>query len=306
MNRVLSFIFDAEDESRLDKYLVGKVPSLSRAKIQNFISAGMARVNDQLVQKPAHSLETGDKIEFVISESADEEVAEERGGLDVLYFDESIVVINKAAGQVVHPGAGHSGGTLVNTALGLWPEMREVGEPTRPGVVHRLDKDTSGVLLLARNQVAYEWLVKQFKSRKTQKTYLALVDGAPPTPTGKIEAAVARDAQHRQRMAVAYAGSGRKATTEYHTIKGFGHHTLLEVRPLTGRTHQIRVHMAFLGCPVTGDRVYGRRKPSLPISRFFLHASRIKIMLPGETQFTEFSAPLPGDLEQVIKNLEKG
>ena len=298
MNRVLSFIFDAEDESRLDKYLVGKVPSLSRAKIQNFISAGMARVNDQLVQKPAHHLETGDKIEFVISESADEEVAEERGGLDVLYFDESIVVINKAAGQVVHPGAGHSGGTLVNTALGLWPEMREVGEPTRPGVVHRLDKDTSGVLLLARNQVAYEWLVKQFKSRKTQKTYLALVEGVPKASSGTIDLPIADEYEAgRRHIARDEDESSRPAVTHYRVRERFSRAALLEVELDTGRQHQIRLHLRAIGHPIVGDGVYGRKeRPSG--SRPFLHAWKLAFPHPQDGRRIEVEAPLDAEFRR--------
>ncbi|HOG77141.1 MAG TPA: RluA family pseudouridine synthase, partial [Anaerolineaceae bacterium] len=171
------------------------------------------------------------------------------------------------------------------------------------GVVHRLDKETSGVLVLARNQSAYDWLVRQFKSRKTEKYYLALVDGQPPTPSGRIEAAVGRDPKFRQRMAIVYEGKGRKAVSEYHTVQSFHDHTLLEVHPLTGRTHQIRVHLAYLGCPVVGDRVYGRRKSSLALGRFFLHAAKLRIILPGEKNATEFLAVLPDDLKSVLDNL---
>jgi len=194
-------------------------------------------------------------------------------------------------------------GTVVNAAIYRWPEMRQVGDPERPGVVHRLDKETSGVLILARTQEAYTWLVRQFKSRRTEKTYLALVDGHPPTPSGRIEAPVGRAPQHRQRMAALYAGEGRKAVTEYRSIQTFREHELLEVHPITGRTHQIRVHLAFIGCPVTGDRVYGHRKPTLPLERFFLHAERIKITLPGEKTPTEFRAKLPIELQNILTEL---
>jgi len=180
-----------------------------------------------------------------------------------------------------------------------------VGEAERPGIVHRLDKDTSGVLILARNETAYNWLVRQFKSRKTMKTYLALVDGQPPTPSGRIEAAIGRDEKNRQRMAVVYGDKGKNAVTEYHTLETYADHTLLEVQPLTGRTHQIRVHLAFIGCPVTGDRIYGRRKKSLDIPRFFLHAHKLSIRLPGEEEPTEFTAPQAADLKEILTTLEK-
>jgi 23S rRNA pseudouridine1911/1915/1917 synthase len=159
------------------------------------------------------------------------------------------------------------------------------------------------VLIVARNQAAYEWLVKQFKSRKTVKRYIALVDGLLPTPTGRIEASVGRHEVHRQKMAVLYAGKGRKAISEYQTLQQFNEHSLVEVRPITGRTHQIRVHLAYIGNPVVGDKIYGRRKPSLPISRFFLHAATLEIILPGQKELTRFEAPLPEDLNLVLKEL---
>jgi len=225
--------------------------------------------------------------------------------IDVIYVDENVIVVNKPAGMVVHPGAGNTQNTLVNAVLNRWPEIAPVGEAERPGIVHRLDKDTSGVLILARNEAAYTWLVRQFKSRKTKKTYLALVDGQPPTPSGRIEAAIGRDEKNRQRMTVVYGDKGKTAITEYHTLERYRNHTLLEVQPLTGRTHQIRVHLAFLGCPVTGDRIYGHRKKSLDIPRFFLHAHKLSIKLPGEEEPTEFTAPLAADLKEILTTLEK-
>jgi 23S rRNA pseudouridine1911/1915/1917 synthase len=172
-------------------------------------------------------------------------------------------------------------------------------------VVHRLDKDTSGLILLAKNERAHHWLVDQFRLRKVRKTYLALVDGKPPTPKGRIEAPIGRDPSNRQRMAVVGTDKGREAVSEYFTRENFLHHTLLDVHPLTGRTHQIRVHMAFLGCPVAGDSVYGPRKPSLPLDRQFLHAWRLSLVLPGEDQEQEFVAPLPVELESVLTELRR-
>lgn len=298
-------VFSELSAKRLDKYLAEQILQLSRAKIQSMISAGEVKVNEKVITKPAFKLETGDKVSAVITEVNEEHPLEQNIALDVIYEDENVIVINKPAGLVVHPGAGNAENTLVNALLYRWPQIANVGETSRPGIVHRLDKDTSGVMIIAKTSIGYSWLVKQFKTRKANKTYLALVDGKPPTPTGRIETRIGRDEQHRQRMAVTYGDKGRKAESEFYTVAEYSDHTLLEVNPLTGRTHQIRVHLAFLGCPVVGDQIYGRRRNSLEINRFFLHASRLTIRLPGNEEETEFTAPLPLDLQTVLDNLEK-
>lgn len=298
-------VFSELSAKRLDKYLAEQILQLSRAKIQSMISAGEVKVNEKVITKPAFKLETGDKVSAVITEVNEEHPLEQNIALDVIYEDENVIVINKPAGLVVHPGAGNAENTLVNALLYRWPQIANVGETSRPGIVHRLDKDTSGVMIIAKTSIGYSWLVKQFKTRKANKTYLALVDGKPPTPTGRIETRIGRDEQHRQRMAVTYGDQGRKAESEFYTVAEYSDHTLMEVNPLTGRTHQIRVHLAFLGCPVVGDQIYGRRRNSLEIKRFFLHASRLTIRLPGNEEETEFTAPLPLDLQTVLDNLEK-
>ena len=224
---------------------------------------------------------------------------------EVEHLVDDVIVINKPTGLVVHPGAGNADFTLVNALLFRWPQIATVGEPERPGIVHRLDKDTSGVLIVAKTTTGYTWLVKQFKTRKAKKSYMALVDGKPPTPTGRIETRIGRDEKHRQRMAVTYGDQGRKAESEFFTVAEYRDHTLLEVNPLSGRTHQIRVHLAFLGCPVVGDQIYGRRKNSLDTDRFFLHASKLIIRLPGNEEDSEFMAPLPADLQTILDQLEK-
>ena len=298
-------VFSELSAKRLDKYLAEQILQLSRAKIQSMISAGEVKVNEKVITKPAFKLETGDKVSAVITEVNEEHPLEQNIALDVIYEDENVIVINKPAGLVVHPGAGNAENTLVNALLYRWPQIANVGETSRPGIVHRLDKDTSGVMIIAKTSIGYSWLVKQFKTRKANKTYLALVDGKPPTPTGRIETRIGRDEQHRQRMAVTYGDQGRKAESEFYTVAEYSDHTLLEVTTLTGRTHQIRVHLAFLGCPVVGDQIYGRRRNSLEINRFFLHARRLTIRLPGNEEETEFTAPLPLDLQTVLDNLEK-
>ena len=302
---LVEFVFTECSSKRLDKYLAEQILQLSRAKIQNMILAGEVKVNEKVVNKAAYKLEIGDTITALVSETNEEPPKEQNIALDVIFEDENVAVINKPAGLVVHPGAGNAENTLVNALLYYWPQIIQVGETERPGIVHRLDKDTSGVLIIAKTPEGYTWLVKQFKTRKAKKSYLALVDGKPPTPTGRIETRIGRDERHRQRMAVTYGDQGRKADSEFYTVAEYRDHTLLEVNPLSGRTHQIRVHLAFLGCPVVGDRIYGRRKKSLELSRFFLHASKLKIRLPGNQQETEFSASLPADLQNILDGLEQ-
>ncbi|NLG40606.1 MAG: RluA family pseudouridine synthase [Chloroflexi bacterium] len=302
---LVEFVFTECSSKRLDKYLAEQILQLSRAKIQNMILAGEVKVNEKVVNKAAYKLEIGDTITALVSETNEEPPKEQNIALDVIFEDENVAVINKPAGLVVHPGAGNAENTLVNALLYYWPQIIQVGETERPGIVHRLDKDTSGVLIIAKTPEGYTWLVKQFKTRKAKKSYLALVDGKPPTPTGRIETRIGRDERHRQRMAVTYGDQGRKADSEFYTVAEYRDHTLLEVNPLSGRTHQIRVHLAFLGCPVVGDQIYGRRKNSLEINRFFLHASKLTVRLPGSIQETEFTAPLPADLQTILDNLEK-
>jgi len=207
--------------------------------------------------------------------------------------------------MVVHPSPGHNSGTLVHAALGYLPELEGIGGEERPGIVHRLDKDTSGLIVIAKNERAHRWLQDQFKSRKVEKIYLALVDSKPPTPAGRVEAPIGRNTTHRKLMAVVPLDKGREAVSEYRTLENFPAHTLLEVHPLTGRTHQIRVHMAFLGCPVAADMVYGKRKPTVELGRHFLHAHRLKIVLPGEKQARIFEASLPQELQFVLEHLRQ-
>ncbi len=299
----MELTFSGTSAMRLDKFLAENLPGLSRAKLQTIISSGAVEVNGKVITKQAFKLDPGDAVKALIVEEAKQELESQNINLEVLYQDKNVIVLNKAAGLVVHPGAGNFENTLVNALVYHWPEIAEVGEPTRPGIVHRLDKETSGVMIAARTNEAYKWLVKEFKSRRPKKTYLALVDGRPPTPTGRIETRIGRDEKNRQRMAVVYGDKGRKAFTEYFTVNEYPEHTLLEVSLLSGRTHQIRVHLAFLGCPVAGDRIYGRRKNTIETDRFFLHAHRLAIILPEEKTEREFVAPLPADLENLLEQL---
>lgn len=302
-DRVLRFQFDRETPERLDKFLVEQLQEFSRSRIQGLIIDGFVDVNGRAAKKAGQTLEHGFDVTVRIPPPTPTNLIAEDIPLDILFENEELLVINKPAGMVVHPAAGHSSGTLVNAVLGYDPEMEGIGGEERPGVVHRLDKETSGLILLARNERAHRWLQDQFRLRTVEKTYLALVDGKPPTPSGRVEAYIGRDPSHRKKMAIVSESRGREAISEYKTVESFDKHTLLEFHPLTGRTHQIRLHCAFLGCPIVGDQIYGRKKSTVDIDRHFLHAFRLKIILPNEMQSKFFEAPLPSELEQVLATL---
>lgn len=303
--RIEVFTFPGPDAKRLDVFLTTCLPEFSRSRLQGLIKDGFVRVNGKMASKAGLTLEAGDRVEVRIPPPAPTDLLPEAIPLDILFENEDVLIINKPAGMVVHPSPGHERGTVVHAALGHVPDLEGIGGEERPGIVHRLDKDTSGLLVIAKNERAHRWLQDQFRQRTVEKVYLALVDGRPPTPSGRVEAPIGRNTTHRKLMAVVPLIKGREAVTEYHTVESFPTHTLLEVHPLTGRTHQIRVHLAFLGCPVTGDTVYGRRKPTLPLTRHFLHAARLKITLPGESAPRQFEAPLPEELRQALALLRR-
>lgn len=299
--RVETFHYDEQNPDRLDKYLVSRLPEFSRARIQGLIADGFVTVNGAAAKKAGQSIEDGDDIEVRIPPPMPGGLVAENIQLDIVFENDDLIVVNKPAGMVVHPAAGHLSGTLVNAVLGYDPDLEGIGGEERPGLVHRLDKDTSGLIVLAKNERAHNWLQDQFRLRKVEKTYLALVDGKPKTPAGRVEAPIGRDPSHRKKMAILQPGKGREAVSEYKTLESFKKHTLLEVHPLTGRTHQIRLHCQFLGCPIVGDAVYGKRNPSLEIKRHFLHAAKLKIVLPGESTPRTFEADLPVELKVVLE-----
>ena len=301
--QVLNFRFDQETPERLDKFLVGQLQEFSRSRIQGLISGGFVDVNGRAAKKAGQTLENGFSVTVRVPPVVPADVVAEDIPLDIVFENEDLIVVNKPAGMVVHPSAGHASGTLVNAVLGYEPDIEGIGGEERPGVVHRLDKETSGLILLAKNERAHRWLQDQFRLRKVDKTYLALVDGKPPTPTGRVETFIGRDPSHRKRMAVVSESRGRIAISEYKTVESFRSHTLLEFHPFTGRTHQIRLHCAFLKCPIVGDPVYGRKKFSVEIDRHFLHAYRLKISLPDEKEARLFEAPLPEELGHVLTAL---
>lgn len=301
----LTFVVDSGSQ-RLDKFLVTCLPEFSRARLQALIADGKVSVNGTPARKSGQSLETGARIQIEIPPAAPTALIPEAIPLDIVFENTDLMIVNKPAGMVVHPAAGHSHGTLVHAALAHAPEMHGIGGEKRPGIVHRLDKDTSGLIVLAKNDTAHRWLQAQFKQRTVRKVYLALVDGHPPTPQGRVDAAIGRDPRERKRMAILSQGRGRRAISDYSTLQQWHKHTLLEIRLLTGRTHQIRLHTAFLGCPIVADTVYGHKKPTLPLKRQFLHAARLRITLPGEDKPRLFEAPLPEDLQAILNLLNNG
>ena len=309
---------------RLDSYVAGVRQGLSRSFVQWLIREGHILVNGQTV-RPSTRLRQGDLIQIHVPDAPAEGVIPQEMPLSIVYQDKHVLVVDKPAGLTVHPAPGHPHGTLVNALLGRYPELASVGDSLRPGLVHRLDAGTSGLMVVARTPIAHASLSRQMKERTVTKVYLALVRGHPEPPQGTVDAPIARDPRHRQRMGI--VAGGRQASTQYRTLrlfrdfvpgtpqrqgsravlykgavvegnKGFA---LLEVRPHTGRTHQIRVHMAALRHPVAGDAKYGGRVPFL--RRQFLHAHRLGFRLPPAETYVEFTSPLPPDLEEALSTL---
>lgn len=303
--QLVSFIYQGEGRYRLDKFLVECLPEFSRTRLQDFIKNGFVKVKGDISLKTGQWLEDGFSVEVRIPPTIPSHLIPEEIPLSIVFENDDLILVDKPAGMVVHPSVGHETGTLVHAVLAHAPEIEGVGGEQRPGVVHRLDKGTSGLILLAKNDSTHHWLQDQFRLRKVEKIYLALVDGHPPTGLGRIDAPVGRDLKNRKRMSVTPPGKGREAVTIFQTLEKFENHSYLEVHPQTGRTHQIRVHMAFLGCPISGDTVYGHRKTTLQIERHFLHAARLSIFLRGEKEMRSFSTSLPPELEEVLSVLRK-
>ena len=295
----ITFTIDEEGE-RLDKAISTRVPDLSRAVAQRLIKTGQVTVNGR-PSKPSYRVQVGDEVIVHVPAEIPEPVAPEDIPLDIIYEDDALLVVNKPAGMVVHPAYGHSSGTLVNAVLAHCPQITDVGGPDRAGVVHRLDKDTSGLIIVAKDEATRTALQRQFKRRQVTKTYLALVEDQVQPREGVVDAPVGRNKRQRKKMAV--VRSGREARTLYRAIEYFPNHTLLEVRPHTGRTHQVRVHLAWLGYPLVGDTVYGRRRQRLLRNRHFLHAARLCFTHPTTGEEIEFEAPLPPELASVLKRL---
>jgi 23S rRNA pseudouridine1911/1915/1917 synthase len=302
--RVEFTVLDGDAKVRLDKFLAERLADVSRAAVQRLLTEGQVTVNSELV-KASYKVQVGDRVVVHLPPQEEPALVAEEIPLVLVYQDQHLLVVDKPAGMVVHPSPGHAGGTLVNALLSYAPELAAT-DHQRPGIVHRLDRDTSGLILVARSEKVQRALQRQFKERQVAKAYLSLLHGHLQPAWGRIEAPIGRDPHHRQRMAV--LPGGREAVTEYHVREQFAHemgpaagrYSLVEAQPHTGRTHQIRVHFASIDHPVVADPVYGRRRHSLPLDRQFLHAWRLRFRHPVTRKKLELEAPLPHDLEQVL------
>jgi len=300
----LQFTVSAEQAGRrLDLVIHEHFPDTSRSRLQDWIKRGRVLVNGA-TSRASHTLREGDRVEVEPADLAPLRAEPEPIPLRILYEDQDLVAIDKPAGMVVHAGAGVHSGTLVNALLARFQALSALGGELRPGIVHRLDRFTSGVILVARHDTAHRAMAALFAGRRVEKTYLALVDGSVKADSGRIEKPIARDPRHRTRM-TARLDRGRAAITEYRVLRRFAQFTLLEVRIGTGRTHQIRVHLASIGHPVAGDRLYGAAagETGAPRGRFFLHAHRIRFEHPMTNQTLEIESPLPDDLTRWMERL---
>jgi len=309
MSPLIEFLVSSKEAScRLDHYLKKRFPTLSRSRLQTLIKKAEITVNDRPV-KPSYRLRSEDQVRLHIPSYEPPKIQPQAIPLDVIYEDDFVLLINKPAGMVVHPAPGHYEGTLVNALLARDPKIfkSSAGED-RPGIVHRLDKDTSGLLVVAKTESVHQALARQFKAHTIQRIYLALVLGILKPATGRIELAIGRDRWERKKISMRTTRP-KEAVTEYRVIESLQAASLLEIRPLTGRTHQIRVHLASIKHPVLGDAVYGSRKAmrlgNLLTSRQMLHARTLGFIHPATRQLMEFSAPLPDDFESVLTYLRK-
>ncbi|HVF70964.1 MAG TPA: RluA family pseudouridine synthase [Chthoniobacterales bacterium] len=283
-----------EGGQRLDRYLAGALPDFSRSRLQTLIKDGFVTLNGDAV-RPRDAVRAGDAIVLRLPDIVKVEAQPEAIALDVLFEDDDLLVLNKPAGIVMHPGAGHAQHTLVNALLAHCTNLSGIGGKERPGIVHRLDKETSGALVIAKNDSAHRGLSKQFAARTMSKVYLALVAGRPQKPSGVIDKAIARHPVHRQRMSIARR-QGRSAKTEYRVLRSNGEVSLVECVLHSGRTHQIRVHLHHLGHPVLGDKLYGGKRAG-DYPRQMLHAWKLGFTHPRSEEALTFTAPIPADFE---------
>ena len=293
--------------ARLDRWLSERLTDLSRARLQSLIRGGLVRV-DGAASKAAHRLRGGERVEIEVPPPADETLTPESVPLSIVYEDPHVLVVDKPAGMVVHPGAGRSGGTLAAAILAHAPTTAGVGGPRRPGIVHRLDKDTSGLLVVAKTPQAYDDLVEQLAARTVTRRSLAVVHGRMRANEEVVDAPIGRHPTDRVKMAIRPAGRGKRAVTRYRVLERFADFTLLEVRLETGRTHQIRVHLASLGHPVVADSVYGnpRTRSPIPLDGYALHATGLAFVHPAFRKVIECSAPIPARIERLLLHLREG
>jgi len=310
--RVGTTVGAAEAGRRLDLWLAAQLPDLSRTRIKALVDGGHVSVNGA-GSKAAHRLKAGERVDVEVPPPAPSGVAAEAIPLTIVFEDAHVLVVDKPAGMVTHPGAGQSTGTLAAAALAHAPEIAGVGGPRRPGIVHRLDKGTSGLIVLAKSRQAYDALTAQLQQRTMSRRYLCLAHGVIAPHDGMIDKPIARDPRSRVRMAVARAGTGKRAVTRFRVLERFAGYTYLECRLETGRTHQIRVHLASLGHPLVGDATYddkrARQYPTLPadlvegLGGVALHAAGLSIIHPATGETVELSSPLPNRIARLLSHL---
>lgn len=284
--------------SRLDRFLIAKLSQLpSRTYLKKIFSENKILVNNKPA-KPNYKVKEHDKIFFEIPELKELEIQPENIPLDIIYEDDDLLVVNKPAGMVTHPAPGNYSGTLVNALVHYSKSLSMVGTPLRPGIVHRLDKDTSGTMVVAKNDKAHVKLAEQFKLHSIKRKYLAVVEGIVQFDEGVVDLPIGRHPLAREKMSVSFLDDSREAKTTYKTLKRYNYFSLIELSPHTGRTHQLRVHMAYLGHPIVGDKKYGKGKIS---SRLALHAQLIGFNHPRTGKYMEFSSDLPEEIKKIIK-----
>lgn len=281
---------------RIDKLLAKLLPHLSRERMKELIKMNLVTVNGKLI-KASYKCQQHDKINVQIPAAAPLDIQPEPIDLDIVFEDADIIIVNKPRGMVVHPAPGHESGTLVNGLLAHCRDLSGINGVIRPGIVHRLDKDTSGLIMAAKNDQAHESLARQLKERTVERIYQAIVHGQIGHRCGTVDAPIGRDGSDRKKMAV--TENGREAITHFHVLERFSEYTLIECRLVTGRTHQIRVHMRYIGHPVAGDPKYGPKK-TLPIKGQALHAASLSFFHPSTKEKLKFSAPLPEDMKRLL------
>lgn len=301
MSNSLFKVTEEDNNERLDIFLTKHMNGLSRSHIQKLIATECVRVNSKLV-KANYKINARDTIEINHPEPQMVDIVAEDIPLDIVYEDESIIVINKARGMVVHPAAGNYQGTLVNALLSHCGDLSGINGVIRPGIVHRLDKETSGVMVAAKTDQAHLSLAKQIKDRTASRLYIAIVHGNIRDDHGVINAPIGRHATDRKKMAVTFTNS-KEAITNFTVVKRLKNYSVVECKLLTGRTHQIRVHMAYIGHPVVGDPKYGPQKPHFKIKGQALHSSQLKLEHPVTGEIMVFSAPLPSDMQDILSSL---
>lgn len=292
---------EGEAGKRLDVFLTGEAEDYTRSHIQKLIEDGLALANG-VAARASYKVKQGDLIRLEVPEPEGMESKVENIPLDIYYEDSDVIVINKPRGMVVHPASGNYSGTVVNALLYHCGDLSGIGGVLRPGIVHRLDKDTSGLIMVAKNDAAHVELARQLKDRQVTRIYLALVHGRVKEQIGVIDAPIGRDPKNRQKMAVVHKNA-RNAITNYRVLKRFDGYTYLELKLETGRTHQIRVHLSFIGHPVAGDPKYGPSRPHFDLKGQFLHAAVLGFKHPRTGACLKFEAPLPGELAAVLETL---